>query len=361
MSPRTPEIADAVLTGNVCPNDETLVDYVDKALPSREAAKVAGHVRRCSRCQKTARRELRWSEAIHNAFALLAPCPDSEQLAALVDGGLSGKERKLVEQHVTLCPECHQHVDNLRRMEQNEEMLDDSPPEFLEAALSAPRRPVVKPIHKAPVWSGAQVQRSVERLRELFKIKQISLVSRIQAVPPWVEERPAEFQRRVIGFVLIAFRLQANSEVLMVLTHDKCTIEAAGGIAEVREGGETLLRTKGGEERWDAPYEMYWDRIQRRNVRSLGDDVRIPVMLATTIDELQTLAASVHEKPSKRDERHRLRKSATTGQEHNRLSTVQDLRHRLRESLGPKEGETTFPAISLDADIQQAQSIFANL
>lgn len=345
MSPRTPDNTNISRASKSCPAEQTLVSFVDQDLTPEEIAKTAEHVRHCSRCAEITRRERRWSDALRDAFTLAEPCPDAEQMAALADGGLAGHELAAVERHMFLCSDCHDRLGRLQRTSRPKAAPCAPPKEFLLAALAV----------------GSPIQRCIERARELLSgSRHIALTSNIQAVPRWVEERSAEFQRTVIGLTLV-LTSPAHPTASVMLTPDAFTVSGADLVVEVRLKGVTMMRAGRQEGHWRDFPEMVLARMQGQNVPFWGIAARLVGMLAVTVDELPAIARAANEEPSTWGELLQLWEDVAADPEHRRLAFIKALRSHLGKSFEPQKGWGLWPKVSLDSAIQQTRTAFGDL
>jgi Putative zinc-finger len=83
-------------------------------------------------------------------------CLDLERLYSYLDGGLAGRDKQAVEEHIAVCPACREALEERRHMLRAAETLPDLelPGDFAETILGRiPSAPVPRtPKTKASVW-----------------------------------------------------------------------------------------------------------------------------------------------------------------------------------------------------------------
>jgi len=197
MSPRTRKTNGSQYSGHGCPDEDALLDYVDRELPASVAASVRVHAADCARCRELIESEDRLNRAIRSAFETETEpaCPTAEQLAAYADAGLTEAERAGVQEHLERCEECRAQLEMMREIGgAREQDLSAPPKEFSEAALSA-----VSPVRKC-----------LDRLRELLA-KRVQVQTKINAVPDWIEREPDRFGRTVVTLVLVPLAISFDT------------------------------------------------------------------------------------------------------------------------------------------------------
>jgi len=100
-----------------CFNDRQLKLYLHGAIPGKEIAEMAEHIRSCASCREklAALSEYKcaaWS--INDAVLAAEGCPEYEELSAFVDEFVSHETHQWIERHLSTCEYCTRDIETLQ-------------------------------------------------------------------------------------------------------------------------------------------------------------------------------------------------------------------------------------------------------
>lgn len=238
-----------------CFNDRQLKLYLHGAVPAKEIAGMAEHIRSCAPCREklAALSEYKcaaWS--IGDAVLSADGCPEYEELSAYVDETLSHETHQWIERHLSACEYCARDIETLQAARSRASL---APHITVRPGLYARPRQSWTVFNWKSITAAASSIAAVAAVFLMYNSGQVvkaPIVAKIPDQPKVAAINPNENQRKVIENTnpkSVEVPKEINKPATDVKKKDPVPMPVAPEkpvfVAEVRDSSVTVGRTDG--------------------------------------------------------------------------------------------------------------------